>query len=183
MIVRKKTSIPFLDTSCSFQEGFIDTDLYCKPTDRNQYLLPESCHPNGTTHSIPFSLGLRIVRICRKPDNRDRRLKELKQLLLDRGYSENIVNPVISKAQSVPRKRALLKQKNNQNARRPVFAVNYDPRLPAIQNIQARHWRSMTSHDQYLASVFPDPPLTGFRRQSNLQNMLIRAKVPGKPRP
>ena len=41
----------------------------------------------------------------------------------------------------------------------------------------------MTSHDHYLASVFPDPPLTAFKRQSNLCNMLIRAKVAPKPRP
>ena len=179
----KRKSIPFLDTSCSLEGGFIDTDLYRKPTDRNQYLLPESCHPNGTTISIPYLLGLCIVRICRKPENRDKRLKELRQLLLDRGYQQHIVDPAISKAQDVPRSRALLKGKNKQTMRRPVFAVKYDPRLPAIQSIQAKHWRAMTSHDQYLASVFPDPPLTAFRRQSNLRNMLIRAKVPEKPRP
>ena len=179
----KRTSIAFLDTSCSLEGGFIDTDLYRKATDRNQYLLPESCHPNGTTKSIPFSLSLRIVRICKKPENRDKRLAELKQLLLQRGYSENIVDPAICKAKAVPRKRALLKRNNKQNLNRPVFAVKYDPRLPAIQSIQAKHWRAMTSHDQYLASVFPDPPLTAFRRQSNLRNLLIRAKVPTRPRP
>ena len=40
----------------------------------------------------------------------------------------------------------------------------------------------MTSHDQYLASAFPAPPLTAYRRQANLRNMLIRAKVPVKPK-
>ena len=118
----KITSIPFLDTSCSLEKGFIDTDRNYKPTDRNQYLLPESCHPNGTTRSIPFTLSLRISRISRKPY---KRLKELKQLLMDRGYSENIVDPVITKALSVPRKRAILKQKNNKTTRRSVFGVKY----------------------------------------------------------
>ena len=56
----KKSEIPFLDTLCSLKDGKIETDLYIKPTDRNQYLLPTSCHPKQTTKSIPKSLGLRI---------------------------------------------------------------------------------------------------------------------------
>ena len=38
-------SIPFLDTSLSIREGKINSDLYRKPSDRVQYLLPSSCHP------------------------------------------------------------------------------------------------------------------------------------------
>jgi hypothetical protein len=34
-----QSSIPFLDVLCSIKDGKIDTDLYKKPTDRNQYLL------------------------------------------------------------------------------------------------------------------------------------------------
>ena len=56
--------IPFLDTSCSVSGNNIKTTLYKKPTDRNQYLLPSSCHPAHVTENIPFSLALRIVRIC-----------------------------------------------------------------------------------------------------------------------
>ena len=178
----ERQSIPFLDTSCSLEGGSIDTDLYRKETDRNQYLLPESCHPNQTTRSIPMSLGLRIVRICRKPVNRDKRFQELRQLLLDRGYKKHIIDPALSKARHVPRSRALLKRPKRETSNRPIFAVKYDPRLPPIQNIQAKHWRSMKNADQYLASVFPEPPLTAFRRQNNLSNLLIRAKVPEKPR-
>ena len=62
-----KKAIQFLDTSCEIQNGKIETDLYRKVTDRNQYLLPSSCHPKQTTSNITFSLCLRIVRICNKP--------------------------------------------------------------------------------------------------------------------
>ena len=57
-----KESVQFLDTSCSLKEGRIIVDLYRKPTDRNQYLLTSSCHPETHTENIPFSLALRIVR-------------------------------------------------------------------------------------------------------------------------
>ena len=41
----------------------------------------------------------------------------------------------------------------------------------------------MTFQDQYMREVFPEPPLTAFRRQKNLRDLLIRARVPGPPRP
>ena len=40
----------------------------------------------------------------------------------------------------------------------------------------------MTSQDQYLAEVFPQPPLTAFRRQTTIRNLVIKAKVPDQPR-
>ena len=88
-------SLPFLDTSCSIKDRKIIVDLYRKPTDRNQYLLPSSCHPAHITNNIPFSLAYRIVRICSEPDTRDQRLDELRQLLLDRNYKNNIINSAI----------------------------------------------------------------------------------------
>ena len=54
--------VPFLDTMTSIEDGKIEVDLYRKETDRNQYLLPSSCHNKSVTTSIPFSLSLRIVR-------------------------------------------------------------------------------------------------------------------------
>ena len=88
----------------------------------------------------------------------------------------------IQKAKAVPRA-ILLKPKNKQKSNnRPVFAVTYDPRMPSIQASQAKHWRSMVTRDQHLKEVFPEPPLTGYKRQRNLRDMLIRAKVPEKPK-
>ena len=79
-------TLAFLDTSCKIVEGQIIVDLYRKKTDRNQYLLTSSCHPSHVTDNIPFSLALRIVRICSLPADRDKRFGELKELLLARNY-------------------------------------------------------------------------------------------------
>ena len=75
-------SIPFLDISLSIENGRISTDLYKKLTDRNQYLLTSSCHPNQTTLNIPFSLALRIVRICSVEEQREQRFLELKYFFI-----------------------------------------------------------------------------------------------------
>ena len=63
-IANKSTT--FLDTTISLQSGELNTDLYRKPTDRVQYLLPNSCHPNHIFKNVPYSLALRILRICSK---------------------------------------------------------------------------------------------------------------------
>jgi hypothetical protein len=134
--------------------------------------------------NIPYSLGLRIVRICTNPETRDLRLGELKALLLNRDYPERLVDSALDKARLIPRNIALRRviRKKQINKQRPVFAVKYDHRLPSISSIQAKHWRSMTSQDQYMVYIFPQPPLTAFKRQKNLRDLLIRAKVPEPPR-
>ena len=108
------------------------------------------------------------------------RLNELKQLLLDRDYPERLVDSALDKARKVPRDAALKRviKKKQKNKQRPVFALKYDPRLPSITNIQTKYWRSMTFQDKYMEEVFPQPPLTAFKRQRNLRDILIRAKVP-----
>ena len=40
-----KTNMSFLDTTTTVKEGNMTTDLYSKPTDKHQYLSPDSCHP------------------------------------------------------------------------------------------------------------------------------------------
>ena len=104
-------------------------------------------------------------------------------MLQDRGYSEQMIDRGIERARKIPRNAALLKVKTKEKKKRPVFAIKYDPRLPSIPNIVARHWRSMGVQDSYLKDVFEEPPLTAFRRQNNLRDMLIKSKVPPPPSP
>ena len=46
-------SITFLDTSCMIDKGKIISYLFKKPTDRNMYLLPLSCHPQHHHKNVP----------------------------------------------------------------------------------------------------------------------------------
>ena len=176
------TSIPFLDTSCSIIDGRIDTDLFKKETDRNQYLLPSSCHPSQTKKAIPFGLSMRIIRICRDPEKRDQRLQEMRKQLMDRGYPNLLLDSAIERARQIPRKVALKRVNRQKKTNGPIFAHTYDPRLPPMAQIQARHWRTMVHKNSYLAEVFTRPPLTAYRRQPNLRNYLIRAKLPKNER-
>jgi hypothetical protein len=171
-------SIPFLDTLLSLRNRKISVDLYRKPTDRNQYLLTNSIHPPECIKNIPYSLALRIIRTCTEKDEREKRLEELRELLIERKYRKSLIDASIRRAKAIPRAQALkYKAQPNIPSKRPIFSVTYDPRLPNLPAMQRKHWRSMTQ-DQYLESVFPEPPLVAYRRQKNLSDFLIKARLP-----
>ena len=173
-----KTKIPFLDTSCEIIEGKIILDLYRKPTDRNMYLLMDSCHPPHQKENIPFSLAMRIVRICSTPEKREIRFQELLELLQNRDYPKGIIEAALGKARKISREQALRRVVKPLANRRPVFVVSWDPRLPDLGPIQQKHWRAMTTLDPYLKEVFPEPPLLAYKRQKNLKDICIRARIP-----
>ena len=133
-------SIPYLDTSCEIKEGKIVTDLYRKPTDKNQYLLTSSCHPAECLQSIPYSLCTRINRICMEEPTRDLRFHEMKEMLLDREYSTGVIDAAIAKARAIPRHVALRRVPRQEITNRPAFVVCFDPRLPSIPKIINKHW-------------------------------------------
>ena len=118
------TNIAFLDISVSIVNNTLVTDLFRKPTDRCQYLLPSSCSPAATFKSIPYSLALRLVRIVSDPVQLEVRLEELKQLLLSRDYRPKVVDAAIAKATAIPRERALQKVEKKESDR-VVFALSF----------------------------------------------------------
>ena len=154
-------------------------DLYRKKTDRNMYLLTSSCHPNHVTSNIPYSLALRIVRICSETSTRNKRLEELKQLLLQRDYKTKIIDAAIAKAKKIPRSEALKKVERDKTNERPVFVVTYDPRYPSINNIVKKHWRSATTNPT-MKAIFPKPPLIAYKRPQTIGDKLLRAKLPSR---
>ena len=105
----QERSTTFLDTKITIINNRIETDLYRKPTDRVQYLLPRSSHPSHIFKNVPFSLALRLVRIVSQREKLLERLQELKAMLLSRDYRKNIVDAAIEKAKAIPREEALKK--------------------------------------------------------------------------
>ena len=175
-------AIPYLDTLVSIKDGKLSTDLYRKETDRCQYLLPSSCHPQHITKNIPYSLAYRLVRICSERENLLKRFEELRSLLLSRDYHPKVIESAISRASLIPREEAL-KRVEKKPTDRVVFALDYHPALPSISKIIKSSWNVMIK-DPYLKEVFPQPPMIAYRkpRMSSLRELLVRARVP-PPKP
>ena len=118
------TTISFLDTSSSLSEGVLSTDVYSKPTDTNQYLLPSSCHPPHVTKGIPYSQALRIRRICSTDKSLKKRLGQLKNDLKRRGYKQSIIKKSFNKYHSISRN-SLLQYKEKQICKRTPCVLTY----------------------------------------------------------
>ena len=174
----KDRSTTFLDTLVTLTDSDIATDLYRKPTDRVQYLLPSSCHPAHIFKSVPYSMALRLVRIVSNRKQLVIRMSELKQMLVSRCYNKNIIDAAIKRALDIPREQALLKVVKPK-VDRVMFAVTYNPKLPSISKIIVKHWRTMV-RDKKLSNTFKEPPMVAFRQPQNLRSMLCHAKIPAK---
>ena len=77
------------------------TDLYRKPETKCQYLLPDSAHPRHCFPGIAKSLTHRVVGICSQTEDREKRLEELKDMLLGRGYKVSMLNEVMAMARDM----------------------------------------------------------------------------------
>lgn len=82
-------------------------DLYTKPTDTHQYLLPNSCHPKHCTAAIPCSLALHRRRICSTDATLQKRIEELKQHPHHRGYRQEQLELQTLKTIAITREEAL----------------------------------------------------------------------------
>jgi hypothetical protein len=114
----KYLTLPFpSSTLLALSEGVLSTDLYSKPTDTNQYLLPSSCHPPHVAKSMPYSQALRIRRIGSTDKSLKRRLVQLKNNLKRRGYKQSIIKKSFSRANNISRS-SLLQYKEKQKCKR-----------------------------------------------------------------
>ena len=149
------TSIPFLDVNVSLNNGKITTDLYTKPTDKHQYLLHCSCHPKHTKRVIPFSLALRLRRICSSNETFTLRTNELKSYLNKRGYNLSFLNQEIKRGvHSITRTEAITPKDASETdqPKRVPLVITYNPAL-------CIHYSSPRC-----ANVFKASPIDSFRR-------------------
>ena len=170
-------SVDFLDTIISItNNNLIKTNLYEKAGKKCSYLITSSCHPKHNIENIPYSLALRLKRIC--SDNLDfiKQLENLREKLLSRGYKNSYISKAFERVKPISRTVALQKVKK-EVIKRPILRLQYDPRLPNISNILYRFWKVMTVNP-IMKKIFPEPPMVCWTRPKNLREYLIRAKLP-----
>ena len=113
-------------------DGYIQTDLYAKPNTKCQYLLPHSAHPRHCFPGITKSLAHRVVRICSRQEDREKRLVELKELLMGRGYKSSMVHEVMDMARNMDRDQALERVNRVGEVKKVRYVMTFDPRLPPL---------------------------------------------------
>ena len=107
----------FLDTEIRITDGCLHSDLFVKPTAANQYLLPTSCHPSHISANIPFSLAYRLKRICSQEESFIKRLKQLKDWLLECKYKEKVIESAFTRVRKLTRQETLKKLREGSPAK------------------------------------------------------------------
>ena len=170
-------SVEFLDTVVSITDlGYIKTTLFTKPGKKCTYLMPSSCHPSHICNNIPYSLALRLKRICSDETDFLSELDVLKDKLLSRGYRTKFILAAFDKVKVLDRTVALQKSVKK-DVDRIVLSIPYDPRLPSVSSILYKFWKVMIENPR-LKKIFPSPPMVCWTRPKNLREHLIRAKLP-----
>ena len=132
-------------------------------TDKHQYLLYSSSHPFHTKKSVPYSLALRLRRICSKEDSFNIRATELELYLTKRGYKNRIVKSQIARAKLILRNDAL--NEHNHDTPKPTrvpFIVTYNPALPNIREILHKKQPILDSTERS-HNIFSETPVVAFR--------------------
>ena len=143
-------------TQARFSNGRLETDLYVKPTDKHQYLLKSSCHPSHTKQSIPFSMALRLRRICSTDEFFNTRSDALTTHLIKRRYPHRFIKEEIEKVRHISRSKALETSMKDQSNKIP-FVVTFNLALPNMRRIIFNNLNILRS-SQRCKVAFPSPP-------------------------
>ena len=170
-------TLPFLDVQVHLINNHIQTDLHTKPTDKHQYLLKTSCHPNHTKKAIPFSLFLRIRRICSTETFFDQRSRELIEYLAKRGYSRTSLQRDANRVRSIPRHATLQpqEQKSAKTDRTP-FVTSFNPALPKISSV-VNKYTTLLQATASCKKAFPNPSVIAYRRNASLRDLLVHSTL------
>ena len=173
-----KEQVPFLDTWVKKgTQGRLFTDLYTKPTDTQNYLHYSSCHPTHCKNGAPYGEFLRIRRNCSNIEDFHTKAKKRLADYIYRGYPENLLNAAYSKAASQDRRDLLHRsgQKTKRQTDRVPLVLTFNPANPDFAKLIAKHWDMIKLSSK--APAFSEPPMVVYRRNQNLSDKLVRAKL------
>ena len=170
----------FLDVQVHFNNKQIQTDLHTKPTDKHQYLLKTSCHPAHTKRTIPFSLALRLRRICSTDIFFSKRCQELINFLQSRGYSRRFLKKEINRVRNIPRQETLKPRPQNNDSVQTPFVITYTPALPNVSTVIRKNVNILQSSTR-CKQTFPSPPIVAY--SPNLRDLLVKSTVRGRITP
>ena len=132
----------YLDTKVYIDEhNRLQTTLYRKPTDGQNYLCRTSEHPESLKANIPCSQALRVRRICSTDNELRQSCKSLQEKFTKRGYSEEEVSKQINKAKEKPRRNTIT-QKTRQKSNQIPFVTTFifNRTLPPVAKILRTRW-------------------------------------------
>ena len=134
MVEYDNVKLPFLDVLVCKQNNKLNTDIFYKATDTNQYLYFNSCHPKHTKTNIPYSLARQICCIVSDADIKTKRLNELENFLVQQNYPKSLITKGVEKATSLSQEELRAPKNRNSNTKTLQLVLTHNPNNPQIIN-------------------------------------------------
>ena len=109
------------------------TDIYYKTTDTHQYLDFTSNLPRHIKISIPYNLARRVCTIVDDDVTKNKRLKQLQQMLINRNYPRKIIQTGIDKAKALYQQDLRTVQEKKQTDNTVTLVTTFNPNNPSIK--------------------------------------------------
>jgi hypothetical protein len=172
--------VSFLDISISLENGFLQTDLFTKPTDSHAFLCQHSCHPTHVKRNLPYSQFLRLRRLCSEENRFQQRCDEMERHLYARGYSKQVVGRGRERASALGRRDTLTYRGKPQTKRVP-FVVTHNPLNPPLRGWFHEMQENLIKDSGHMKNVLPEPPICGERNCKSIRNILMPTVLPLPP--
>ena len=174
--IDENVKLPFLDVLVYKQNNKLNTDIFYKATDTNQYLNFNSCHPKHTKTNIPYSLARRICCIVSDADIKTKRLNELENFLLQQNYPKSLITKGVEKATSLSQEEVRAPKNRNSNTKTLPLVLTHNPNNPQIIN-RIKQNLQFVKNSEKIKPILENTKLIVSRRQpKNLKKQLTQAR-------
>lgn len=164
------TVIHFLDLEISVVDHRLITKTFFKPTDRNRYILVDSCHYSPWLKSVPRSHLLRIRRNCTDLPDFFVQADTLKSKFVEKGYLPKVIDDEILWVSLLDRSdlTSLQPKWTPDTKFKWSFITQFSVQHKQVKDNLNCHWKIL-KNDPCLGPILPDkagviyrgaPPLT-----------------------
>ena len=103
-------------------------------------------------------------------------ISNFKKRLIDRGYSQTMIENPLSDIKFTERESALLKHNNKEEKEILPFVTQYQPSVSTLKEVLMKKW-NLIQNQPLLRQIFKEPPIISCKKGKSLKDMLVRAKI------
>ena len=173
-----KTNIEFLDPTVykNKEQDKLLTTVYCKSTDRRNFLHYISAHPRSLIKSISYSQAFRLKKICAETSELSKNLQVLKESFINRGFKEKFLDTEFQRLSEIGRDALLTPKSKEKDQKRIPFITKYNKTLPILKQIVNKHWHLLQINSN-LRTAFEQEPVIAYRRNKNFGDLIGSKKI------
>ncbi len=159
------------------EQGILDFTTHFKSTNKFQYIHRDSCHPPGVFKGLIKGELQRYARNTNDTFMYRSQVEDFRTRLAQRGYNSQEFD-IQSEKVSHEKRHEFLQYKVKEKSEVPLtFVTNYNPYYKRdLNEVLTKHWHYVSSVPN-LSNLFLRPPVLAYKRNKNISDSLVRAKL------